>query len=82
MKTEEVKIGEQVVRASGNNVGLVGEITNFAEPRVQVKWEDSSKTWVNISQLELESVPYEIDTTNVGNFDRYGKLIKPKYRKL
>ena len=82
MKTEEVKIGEKVVRARGNNVGLVGEITNFKEPRVHVKWEDSSRTWVNISQLELESIPYEIDMTNVGSFDRYGKLIKPKYRKL
>lgn len=82
MKAEEVKIGERVVRARGNNVGLYGEITDFAEPRVQVKWEDSSKTWVNISQLELESVPHEIDMTNVGSFDRYSKLIKPKYRKL
>nr|DAX71773.1 MAG TPA: POLYCOMB PROTEIN PCL, AROMATIC CAGE [Caudoviricetes sp.] len=82
MKTEEVKIGEKVVRARGNNVGLVGEITNFKEPRVQVKWEDSSRTWVNISQLELEKVPHEIDMTNVGKFDRHGKLIKPKYRKL
>ena len=82
MKTEEVKIVEKVVRARGNNVGLVGEIIDFKEPRVQVKWEDSSKTWVNISQLELESIPYEIDTENVGNFDKYGKLIKPKYRKL
>ena len=25
MKTEEVKIGERVVRARGNNVGLVGK---------------------------------------------------------
>ena len=82
MKTTEVKIGEKVVRARGNNVGLVGEIIDFKESRIQVKWEDSSKTWVNISQLELESVPYEIDTTNVGSFDRYGKLIKPKYRRL
>ena len=82
MKTEEVKIGEKVVRASGNNVGLYGEIIEYKEPRVHVKWEDSSKTWVNISQLELESIPYEIDMTNVGSFDRYGKLIKPKYRKL
>ena len=71
-----------MVRARGNNVGLYGEITDFAEPRVQVKWEDSSKTWVNISQLELENVPYEIDMENVGKFDKYGKLIKPKYRKL
>lgn len=82
MKAEEIKIGERVVRARGNNVGLIGEITNFTEPRVQVKWEDSSKTWVNISQLELESAPYEIDIENVGSFDRHGKLIKPKYRKL
>jgi hypothetical protein len=82
MKTEEVKIGEKVVRARGNNIGLVGEIIDFVEPRVQVKWEDSSKTWVNISQLELEKVPHEIDMTNVGNFDKYGKLIKPKYRRL
>lgn len=82
MKTEEVKIGEKVVRARGNNVGFVGEIIDFAESRVQVKWEDSSRTWVNISQLELEKVPYEIDTTNVGSFDKYGKLIKPKYRRL
>lgn len=82
MKTEEVKIREKVVRASGNNVGLVGEIIDFKEPRVHVKWEDSSRTWVNISQLELESIPYEIDMTNAGSFDRYGKLIKPKYRKL
>lgn len=82
MRTEEVKIGERVVRARGNNVGLYGEITDFAEPRVQVKWEDSSRTWVNISQIELEKVPHEIDTENVGNFDKYGKLIKPKYRKL
>lgn len=64
MKTEEVKIGEQEVRARGNNVGLVGEIIDFKEPRVQVKWEDSSKTWINISQLELESIPHEIDTEN------------------
>lgn len=82
MKTEEVKIREKVVRARGNNVGLYGEIIDFKEPRVQVKWEDSSRTWVNISQLELESIPHEIDTENVGSFDRYGKLIKPKYRKL
>lgn len=82
MKAEEVKIGEKVVRARGNNIGLVGEIIDFAEPRVQVKWEDSSKTWVNISQLELEKVPHEIDMTNVGSFDKYGKLIKPKYRRL
>ena len=82
MKAEEVKIGERVVRARGNNVGLVGEIIDFKEPRVHVKWEDSSKTWVNTSQLELESVPYEINTTNVGSFDRYGKIIHPKYRKL
>lgn len=82
MKTEEVKIGEKVVRARGNNVGLVGEIIDFKESRVQVKWEDSSRTWVNISQLELENIPHEIDTTNVGSFDRYGKLIKPKYNKL
>lgn len=34
MKTEEVKIGERVVRARGNNVGLVGEIIKFKEPRV------------------------------------------------
>lgn len=73
MKAEEIKIGERVVRARGNNVGLVGEIIEFKEPRVHVKWEDSSRTWVNISQLELE---------NVGKFDKYGKLIKPKYRKL
>ena len=70
------------MRARGNNVGLYGEITDFAEPRVQVKWEDSSRTWVNISQIELEKVPHEIDTENVGKFDRHGKLIKPKYRKL
>ena len=82
MKATEVKIGERVVRARGNNVGLYGEITDFAEPRVQVKWEDSSRTWVNISQIELEKVPHEIDTENVGSFDKYGKLIKPKYRKL
>ena len=82
MRAEEVKIGEKVVRARGNNVGLYGEITDYAEPRVQVKWEDSSRTWVNISQIELEKVPYEIDTENVGSFDKYGKLIKPKYRKL
>lgn len=82
MKTEEVKIGEKVVRARGNNVGFIGEIIDFKEPRIQVKWEDSSKTWVNISQLELKSIPYEIDTENVGSFDKYGKLIKPKYRKL
>ena len=82
MKATEVKIGTKVVRARGNNVGLYGEITDFAEPRVQVKWEDSSKTWVNISQLELENIPHEIDMTNVGSFDKYGKLIKPKYRKL
>ncbi len=82
MKATEVKIGARVVRARGNNVGFVGEITDFAEPRVQVWWEDSSRTWVNISQLELESIPHEIDTENVGSFDRYGKLIKPKYRKL
>ena len=44
MKTEEVKIGERVVRARGNNVGLYGEIIDFKEPRVHVKWEDSSKT--------------------------------------
>jgi hypothetical protein len=82
MKTEEVKIGEKVVRARGNNVGLYGEITDFKEPRAHVKWEDSSRTWVNISQLELENIPHEIDTENVGSFDKYGKLIKPKYRKL
>lgn len=82
MRAEEVKIGEKVVRARGNNVGLYGEITDYAEPRVQVKWEDSSRTWVNISQIELEKVPHEIDTENVGSFDKYGKLIKPKYRKL
>ena len=82
MRTEEVKIGVRVVRARGNNVGLYGEITDFAEPRVQVWWEDSSRTWVNILQLELEKVPHEIDTENVGSFDKYGKLIKPKYRKL
>ena len=82
MKAEEVKIGERVVRVRGNNVGLVGEIIDFKEPRVHVKWEDSSRTWVNISQLELESIPYEIDMENVGSFDRYGKLIKPKYRRL
>ena len=82
MKATEVKIGATVVRARGNNVGLVGEIIDFKEPRVQIKWEDSSRTWVNISQLELESIPYEIDMTNAGSFDRYGKLIKPKYRKL
>lgn len=82
MKTEEIKIGEKVVRARGNNVGLYGEIIEFKEPRVHVKWEDSSRTWVNISQLELESIPHEIDMTNVGKFDRYGKIIKPKYRKL
>lgn len=82
MKATEVKIGVRVVRARGNNVGLYGEITDFAEPRVQVKWEDSSRTWVNISQIELEKVPHEIDTENVGSFDKYGKLIKPKYRKL
>nr|DAY19439.1 MAG TPA: hypothetical protein [Caudoviricetes sp.] len=33
MKTEEVKIGEKVVRARGNNVGLYGEIIDFVEPR-------------------------------------------------
>lgn len=82
MRAEEVKIGVRVVRARGNNVGLYGEITDFAEPRVQVWWEDSSRTWVNILQLELEKVPHEIDTENVGSFDKYGKLIKPKYRKL
>ena len=82
MRTEEVKIGVRVVRARGNNVGLYGEITDFAEPRVHVKWEDSSRTWVNISQIELESTPHEIDTENVGSFDKYGKLIKPKYRRL
>ena len=82
MKTEEVKIGERVVRARGNNVGLIGEIIDFKEPRVQVKWEDSSRTWVNISQIELESLPHEIDMENVGKFDKYGKLIKPKYRRL
>ena len=82
MRTEEVKIGVRVVRARGNNVGLYGEITDFVEPRVQVWWEDSSRTWVNILQLELEKVPHEIDTENVGSFDKYGKLIKPKYRKL
>lgn len=70
MKTEEVKIGEKVVRARGNNVGLIGEIIDYAEPRVHVKWEDSSRTWVNISQLELEKVPHEIDTENVGSFDK------------
>ena len=59
MKATEVKIGTKVVRTRGNNVGLVGEITNFKEPRVQVKWEDSSKTWVNISQIELESIPHK-----------------------
>ena len=82
MKSTEVKIGERVVRARGNNVGHVGEIIDFKEPRIHVKWEDSSRTWVNISQLELEKVPYEIDMTNVGSFDRYGKIIYPKYRKL
>lgn len=46
------------------------------------KMENSSRTWVNISQLELEKIPYEIDMANVGSFDKYGKLIKPKYRKL
>ena len=38
MKAEEIKIGERVVRARGNNVGLIGEIIDFAEPRVQIKW--------------------------------------------
>lgn len=82
MKATEVKIGTKVVRARGNNVGLYGEIIDFKESRVQVKWEDSSKTWVNISQIELESIPHKIDMTGVGSFDRQGKIIHPKYRKL
>lgn len=72
----QVPIGTRVVRSKGDYVvGRVGTVVTVdtEKERLLVAWDGENKSWVNVTVVELESVPYEI-------LERAGKW--PLYRKI
>lgn len=80
----KVEIGTRVVRSKGDYVvGRTGPIVaiDAAKNRVQVDWDEDTKTWVSVNSVELESIPYKIIHHTQVN-PRTGRIQNPSYSKI
>jgi len=86
MTTQEINIGQEVVRTKGDYVvgrtGIV-EALDLEKNRAQVDWNQSTKSWVAFASLELTSIAYEIiPFKEWKDYKGYYKWSQPKYVRL
>ncbi len=86
MNVQDASIGVRVVRSKGDYVvGRTGEIieVDTDKKRVRVQWCINGRTWVKVDSVELESVPYEVQTFYEDKYRnrKTGNFPFPKYIK-